>query len=73
MNLTNTLGFVLLTGLLCACSPKQPEQQPTGLPEKKSQGVLTDSQQHTLDNAKKTEELLDKAAKERMKEVDGEN
>jgi len=70
MNMTTTLGFLLLSGFLCACSPKQPEQQPSDLPEKKSQGVLTDSQQQTLDKAKKTGELLDKAAKERTKEID---
>lgn len=73
MNITQTLIALLVTVLLCACSPKQPEQQPTDLPEKKSQGVLTDSQQQTLDKAKKTEKLLDEAAKARMKEVDGEN
>ncbi|GGY69118.1 hypothetical protein GCM10011613_11790 [Cellvibrio zantedeschiae] len=70
MNITKMLGSLLLASFVCACSPKQPEQQPAQLPEKKSQGVLTDSQQQTLDKAKQTEELLDKTNKERMKEVD---
>ena len=70
MKIKKVLSLVVFSGLICACSPKQPEQQPTNLPQKKSQGVLTDSQQKILEKAKQTEELLDKTAKERMKQVD---
>jgi hypothetical protein len=56
MTTTNLLSTLLIAAVLCACSPKQ--------------GVLTDAQKQTLDKAKKTEELLDKTNKERMKEVD---
>lgn len=70
MKICKILCIASISVFVCACSPKQPEQQPANLPEKKSQGVLTDAQQKTLDKAKQTEELLDKTAKERMKEVD---
>jgi len=46
----------------CACSPKPTAEKP--------QGVLTDAQKRTLENAKKTEEVLEKANKERLKQVD---
>ena len=58
MNKTQLIGGILIGALLFSCSPKN-----TG-------GVLTDAQKQTLDKAKKTEEVLDKANKERMKEVD---
>lgn len=70
MKIKTILGLVVISGVIGACSPKQPEQQPANLPEKKSQGVLTDAQQQTLDKAKKTEAVLDKATKDRMKEAD---
>jgi hypothetical protein len=54
--------FIVLSLTLFACSPKNADEKP--------QGVLSDAQKQTLDKAKKTEELLDKANKERMKEVD---
>jgi len=57
-----TTIFLIVTSA-CACSPKHNEEKP--------HGVLTDAQKQTLENAKKTEEILDKANKERMKEVDG--
>lgn len=70
MNINHIISLIVISGVVCACSPKAPEQQPTNLPEKKSQGILTDSQQQTLDKAKQTEEILDKSAKEKMKQVD---
>lgn len=36
----------------------------------KPQGVLTDAQQHTLDKAKQTEDILKKANEERLKKID---
>jgi hypothetical protein len=62
MKLTDLFSIVLISILLGACSPKQAADKP--------HGVLTDAQKQTLDKAKKTEELLDKTNKERMKEVD---
>jgi hypothetical protein len=56
------LALLLLSLTLVACSPKNADEKP--------QGVLSDAQKQTLDKSKKTEELLDKANKERMKEVD---
>lgn len=56
------LVLILLSLSLIACSPKNTDEKP--------QGVLSDAQKQTLDKSKKTEELLDKANKERMKEVD---
>jgi len=62
MTSTNLVSTLLITSLLCACSPKHAEEKP--------HGVLTDAQKQTLDKAKKTEDLLDKVNKEGMKEVD---
>lgn len=45
--------------LACACSPKPAEEKP--------QGVLTDTQKQTLEKAKKTQEVLDKANQEQIK------
>ena len=56
------LALLLLIFTLIACSPKNADEKP--------HGVLSDAQKQTLDKAKKTEELLDKANKERMKEAD---
>ena len=56
------LAVFFLSLLLISCSPKNTDEKP--------QGVLSDAQKQTLDNSKKTEELLDKANKERMKEAD---
>ena len=62
MTATTFLSCLLLACFCTACSPKNAEEKP--------QGVLSDAQQKTLDNAKKTEDVLDKANRERMKEVD---
>jgi len=56
------LALAILSLTLTACSPKNMDEKP--------QGVLTDAQKQTLDKAKKTEDMLDKANKERMKAVD---
>lgn len=56
------LALFLLSFTLIACSPKNADEKP--------HGVLSDAQKQTLDKSKKTEELLDKANTERMKEVD---
>lgn len=56
------LALMLLSFVLVACSPKNADEKP--------QGVLSDAQKQTLDKSKKTEELLDKANTERMKEAD---
>lgn len=56
------LALIVLSLSLVACSPKNADEKP--------HGVLSDAQKQTLDKSKKTEELLDKANKERMKEVD---
>jgi PBP1b-binding outer membrane lipoprotein LpoB len=58
MTKTQLIGGILIGAMLISCSPKD------------SGGVLTDAQKQTLDKAKKTEDVLDKANKERMKEVD---
>lgn len=63
MNPLRALIIFLLACSLWGCSPEKKA-------EEKPQGVLTDSQQKTLDNARKTQEVLDKASQERMKEVD---
>ena len=59
---THLLTLAILSLTLIACSPKNTDEKP--------QGVLTDAQKQTLDKAKKTEDMLDKANKERMKAVD---
>ncbi|HOY22729.1 MAG TPA: hypothetical protein PK002_06210 [Cellvibrio sp.] len=59
------ITVIALSLTLIACSPKNADEKP--------QGVLSDAQKQTLDKSKKTEELLDKANKERMKEVDEES
>ena len=56
------LALVLLSLTLAACSPQSADDKP--------QGVLSEAQKQALDKSKKTEELLDKANKERMKEAD---
>ncbi len=56
------LAVVLLSLTFFACSPKNTDEKP--------QGVLSDAQKQTLDKSKQTEELLDKANKERMKDAD---
>lgn len=55
------LALLLLSFTLISCSPKNADEKP--------QGVLSDAQKQTLDKSKKTEELLDKANTERMKEA----
>lgn len=71
MSPARLISMLIFTTLVCACS-KPAEEKPSQ--ERSSQerpaGVLTDAQQHTLDEAKKTQEVIDKASKERMKEVD---
>lgn len=62
MNKTLLVGGVLISTLLFACSPKNEAEKP--------QGVLTETQKQTLDKAKKTQEVLDKASEEQKKEVD---
>jgi len=62
MTATTFLSCLLLACFCAACSPKNTEEKP--------HGVLSDAQQQTLDNAKKTEELLEQTNKERMKEAD---
>ena len=62
MTTTTFLSYLLIACLFTACSPKNADEKP--------QGVLSEAQKQTLDKSKKTEELLDKANKERMKEVD---
>ena len=59
---THLLALAILSLTLIACSPKNTDEKP--------HGVLTDAQKQTLDKAKKTEDMLDKANKERMKAVD---
>ncbi|RYY04285.1 MAG: hypothetical protein EOO53_02910 [Gammaproteobacteria bacterium] len=57
------LAFLLVIAvILSSCSPKNPEEKP--------QGVLSDAQQHTLDKAKETEDVLKKADEERLKKLD---
>jgi len=53
---------LLLTCLCAACSPKNADEKP--------QGVLSEAQKQTLEKSKQTEDILDKANKERMKELD---
>jgi acyl-CoA synthetase (AMP-forming)/AMP-acid ligase II len=62
MNKVQFIGAFLVGALLISCSPKNTDEKP--------HGVLTDAQKQTLDKAKKTEDLLEKANKERMKDVD---
>jgi hypothetical protein len=62
MNTTRFLSCLLIVCFFTACSPKNADEKP--------HGVLSDAQKQTLDKSKKTEELLDKANRERMKEVD---
>ncbi len=62
MNTTKFLSCLLIACLCAACSPKNADEKP--------QGVLSDAQKQTLDKSKNTEDVLDKANKERMKEVD---
>lgn len=68
MNPSRTFPIVLLASFLLSCFlfACAPEKKT----EEKPQGVLTDSQQKTLDKAKQTQEVLDKASQERMKAVD---
>ena len=47
---------------ITACSPKTPEEKPTG--------VLSNAQQRTLDKAQETEEILKKADEERRRKLD---
>ncbi len=56
------VALIALSLTLFACSPKNADEKP--------HGVLSDAQKQTLDKSKKTEELLDKANTERMKEAD---
>ncbi len=56
------IALIVVSLTLIACSPQNADEKP--------HGVLSDAQKQTLDKAKKTEELLDKANKERMKETD---
>jgi len=57
------LAFLLVSAVIfSSCSPKNPEEKP--------QGVLSDAQQHTLDKAKETEDVLKKADEERLKKLD---
>ena len=56
MKFHQTILVVTLT-LIAACSEKP-------------KGVLTDAQQHTLDKAKQTEDVLKKANEERLKKLD---
>ena len=57
MKLYQTLFLLTLTMILFACSEKP-------------KGVLTDAQQHTLDKAKQTEDILKKANEEQLKKID---
>lgn len=57
-----SLAVFLISLTLISCSPKNADEKP--------HGVLSDAQKQTLDKSKKTEELLDKANKDRMKDVD---
>ncbi len=52
-----TILFLLIAIIFSACSDKP-------------QGVLTNAQQHTLDKAKQTEDVLKKANEERLKKID---
>lgn len=54
---------VFLSGLCCACSPKQADAKATEKPA----GVLTERQSKTLEKANNTEETLNKAADDRLK------
>jgi len=57
------LAFLLVSAVIVSsCSPKNPEEKP--------KGVLSDAQQHTLDKAKETEDVLKKADEERLKKLD---
>jgi outer membrane biogenesis lipoprotein LolB len=60
MKLCQILLLAIFSIVLTACSDK---------PDK-PQGVLTDAQQHTLDKAKQTEDVLNKANEERLKKID---
>ena len=51
---------------LGACSQKNTENKPA----EKLQGVISDAQKKTMEDAKKTEEVLKEANDKRMKEVD---
>lgn len=62
MNKTHLMSGLLVCALLFACSPKHETEKP--------QGVLTDTQKQTLDKAKKTQEVLDKANEEQKKTID---
>lgn len=55
------LSFVLFTCLVLSCSPKSNNDKP--------QGVLTETQKKTLENSKKTDDVLEQADKERREKV----
>ena len=62
MKLKYSALFLLTSIVVASCSPKTLEEKP--------QGVLSDAQQHTLDKAKETEDVLKKADEERLKKLD---
>ncbi|RYY73404.1 MAG: hypothetical protein EOO52_18565 [Gammaproteobacteria bacterium] len=48
--------------IAASCAPKNPPEKPPS--------VLSDAQQHTLEKAKETEDILKKADEERRKKLD---
>lgn len=58
--------LVSVVTALVACSPKSSDNKPA----EKPQGVISDAQKKTMEDAKKTEEVLKEANEKRMKEAD---
>lgn len=60
------ITILTIMAALGACSQKSSENKPA----EKPQGVISDAQKKTMEDAKKTEEVLKEANDKRMKEVD---
>ena len=60
-----TMMLLALSTALASCSEKPQTQG-----QEHAQGVISNAQQHTLDKAKETEEVLKKADEERLKKID---
>jgi hypothetical protein len=60
-----SLILLALSTTLASCSEKPQTQE-----QEHAQGVISNAQQHTLDKAKATEDVLKKADEERLKKID---
>lgn len=61
-----SLLTITITITAASCSPKSSDSKPAEKPH----GVISDAQKKTMEDAKKTEELLKEANDKRMKEAD---